>query len=156
MRFINRSAPLRAGFSLILVAGVIHPTLGRIGPSFAVDYCSWHATDVVLVEITPSPGVFRVVESWKGNLEPGSPVAIPQLLPTADAKQISSYSFNEFGARGPREQIPAQPVGSRMILFLKNEPGAFGEQWRPADVFKEIKASVVWIDRGRAMAFDKK
>ncbi|HEV2197679.1 MAG TPA: hypothetical protein VGR55_18990 [Candidatus Acidoferrum sp.] len=140
---------------MILLAGLIHSALARVGPSFALDYSAWHATNVVLVEITPSPGVFRVVESWKGDLEPGSSVAVPQLLPPVGAKQISSYPkrFHEIGSGGLLDQMPAQPVGSRLVLFLKKEADASGEQWRPADVFNEIKASVVWIDRGGLYCF---
>jgi len=65
---MNSSAPLRVGLIPILVFSLLHPANAAIRPSFSLDYCSWHATDIALVEVTPRPGVFRVMESWKGDL----------------------------------------------------------------------------------------
>jgi len=154
---MNLSVSFRVGLLPTLLFGFLHPTLAGIRTSFSLDYCSWHATDIVLVELTPRPGVFRVVESWKGNLEAGSPVAVPGLQPAPGAIEISAYPrrFAEIENGGLNEQIPAQPSGSRMVLFLKNEAGASGEQWRPADFFGEMKTSVVWIDGGQLYRFQQ-
>ena len=151
------SVSLRVSLSAILLAGFLHPTLAAIGPSFSLDYCSWHATDVVLVEVTPKPGVFGVVESWKGDLERGSPVAVPELQPLTGAMEISFYPkrLGEIGPSGLNEQIPAQPVGSQMVLFLRKGADGLREQWRPADLFNEIKTSVIWIDSGHLYRFQQ-
>lgn len=154
---MNLSAPFRVGLLPALLFAFLHPTLAAIRPSFSLDYCSWHATDIVLVELTPRPGVFRVVESWKGDLKAGSFVAVPELQPAAGAIEISAYPkrFAEIENGGLKEQIPAQPIGARMVLFLKNEAGAYGEQGRPADLFGEMKTSAVWIDGGQLYRFQQ-
>jgi len=153
---MSLSVSFRIGLLPTLLFGFLHPTLG-IRPSFSLDYCSWHATDIVLVELTPRPGVFRVVESWKGNLEGRIPVAVPELQPAASAIEISAYPkrFAEIENGGLNEQIPAQSADSRMVLFLKNETRASGEQWRPAEFFGEMKTSVVWIDGGQPYSFQQ-
>src|SRR5262249_11515541 len=109
---MNISVSLRAGLLPALVFGFAHSAFAGIRPSFSLDYCSWHATDIVLVEVTPSPGSFRVVESWKGDLEAGSPVVVPELQPAADAMEIAAYPRTFRG--GVDERIPAQRAGARM------------------------------------------
>lgn len=145
---MNLSVSFRVGLLPTLLFACLHPVLAGIRPSFSLDYCSWHATDIVLVELTPRPGVFRVVESWEGNLGAGSSVSVPELQPVGDAMEISAYPkrFAEIVNGGLNEHIPAQPAGSRMVLFLKDETGASGEKWLPADFLGEMKTSAVWID----------
>ena len=153
---MNVSVSFRVGLLPTLLFGLLHPTLAGIRPSFSLDYCSWHATDIVLVELTPRPGVFRVVESWRGDLEAGNLVVVLELQPPIGAMEISAYprSFDEIQNGGLNEQIPAQPVGSRMVLFLKKEAGS-SQQWRPADFFGEMKTSAVWIDGGQLYRFQQ-
>lgn len=160
---------LRLCLPLILLAVYHHPTFAGIRPSFALDYCAWHATDVVLVEVTPKDGVFLVVESWTGELQPGDRVIVPELKPALGAMPISlnpkrtdSFAPDESGIS---EQIPRQHLGSRMVLFLKREKGLeasltpsnteSGEKWQPADFSNEIKTSVVWIDSGYLYGFQQ-
>jgi hypothetical protein len=145
------SVSLRVSLLLALVFSLLPATLAGIRPSFSLDDCSWNATDIVLVEVTPKPGVFRVLESWKGGLAAGGPVAVPELQPTAGAVETKQFEDIENG--GLNEQIPAQPAGSRMVLFLKGEVRASNKLWRPADSFGEMKTSVVWIDGGRLYRF---
>lgn len=154
---MNFSVSFRVGLLPTLLFGFLHPTLGGIRPSFSLDYCSWRATDIVLVELTPKPGIFRVVESWKGDLEAGSPVVVPELQPSSGAMEISGYPkrIEETENGGQSEQIPAQHAGSRMVLFLKKEPGVPGEPWRPADFLGEMKTSAVWIDGGQLYRFQQ-
>lgn len=151
---------LRLCLPLILLAVYHHPAFAGIRPSFALDYCAWHATDVVLVEVTPKDGVFLVVESWTGELQPGERIIVPELKPVPGAVPISLYprraDFFAPDEGGISEQIPREPLGSRMVLFLKGEkdseashsPGNIesGEKWGPADFSNEMKTSVVWID----------
>lgn len=146
---------LRVGLLWALVSSFVPPSLAAIRASFSLDYSSWHATNIVLVEVTPRPGIFRAMESWKGDLEAGSSVAVPELQPVAGAVEIAAYrkEFVEMLNGGRNEQIPAQPVGSRMVLFLKKAKEATSDQWKPADIFGEMKASVVWIDGGKLYRF---
>jgi hypothetical protein len=152
---------------LILLA--VNPRLAsaRIEPSFELDYCTWHATQVVLVEVTAKDGVFSVVESWKGELRPGERITVPELTPALGAKPISVYptrtNFFAHDKAGIGEQIPRQPAGSRMVLFLKKREGSeisptstnSVEKWGPADMFDEMKTSTVWIDGEKVYSFQQ-
>src|SRR6266705_7143999 len=140
---------LRLCLPLILLAVYNRPALAGIRPSFALDYCAWHATHVVLVEVTPKDGVLIVVESWTGELQPGERIIVPELTPAPGAMPISlNPKRSDFFApddSGISEQIPRQHVGSRMVLFLKRGKGLeASEKWRPADFSNEMKTSVVW------------
>jgi len=145
---VNLSVSFRAAFLPTLLLGFLHPALAGIRPSFSLDYCSWNATDILLVEVTPRPGVFRVTESWKGDLKAGSPVVVPELQPPAGALEISAYPkrLDEIQNGGLDERIPAQPVGSRMVLFLKKEAGDSSEQWRR---FLRRNENLYGLDRRR-------
>ncbi len=155
-----------AGCLALLAIGAI-PVAASIRPSFSLDGCSWNATNVALVQTTAKDGVFSVVKSWKGDLKPGDTLEVPELKPNKDAAPISSYpgppGFVLQDKLGISEQIPRQPVGSRMILFLKRrgDSGAAsspagngtGMQWEPASTWGGIKVSVLWIDGGKAFCF---
>jgi hypothetical protein len=101
---------LRLCLLLILLAFFLLPAFAGIRPSFELDYCTWHATHVVLVEVTAAEGVFSVVESWKGELQPRERITFPELTPAFDAKPISVFPTRpDFLARdmaGLGEQIP--------------------------------------------------
>jgi hypothetical protein len=154
---MNLSVSFRVGLLPTLVFSFLQPTLAGIRPSFSLDYSSWHATEIVLVEVTPTPGVFRVTESLKGGLEVGNSVAVSELQPATGAMDIATYpkEFAEILRGGRNGQIPAQQVGSRMILFLKKAGEAPKVQWQPADVFGAMKTSVVWIDGGQLYRFQQ-
>jgi len=154
---MNLSVSFRVGLLLTLVFGSPHPTVEAIRPSFSLDYSSWHATEIMLVEFTPTSGVFRVIELWKGDLEAGSSVDVPELQPATGAMEIAAYptEFAEILRGGRNEQMPAQHAGSRMVLFMKKEAEAQNDQWKSADVFGEMKTSVVWIDGGQLYRFQQ-
>ena len=80
---------------------------------------------IVLVEVTLIPGTFRVVEPWKGDLKLGNLVTVPELQPPPGATEIVAYpkEFTDILKGGQNEQIPAQRVGSQMVLFLKKAVG---------------------------------
>jgi len=129
----------------LTVLVVLHPEFAAIRPSFSLDYCSWHATHIVLVEVTPRDRIFRVIESWKGELQPEELIAVPELTPASGAIPISRY-LQRTDVFVPddvaSEQIAAQPAGSRMVLFLKSEEDSessltrtiakSGQKWRSA------------------------
>jgi hypothetical protein len=159
---------LRLCLPLILLAVYLCPAFAGIRPSFALDNCTWRATHIVMVEVTPMDGVFSVVESWKGELQPGERITVPELKPVPGAMPIPLYPRRTDFApdqSGISEQIPRLLAGSRMIVFLKREEGSVasstpantesGERWRPADFFGEMKTSVVWIDAGQLYSFQQ-
>jgi hypothetical protein len=143
------------------------PVQGGIRPSFSLDGCSWDATHIVLVQTTARDGVFSVVQSWKGDLKPGDSLEVPQLKPDGKAVPISKYPKPEgFGFSDTQviaQQIPRQPVGSQMILFLKKKqeggsaPASAGNatdtQWQPTGNWSGMKLSALWIDGGKGFCF---
>jgi len=138
------------------------PVDAGIRPSFSVDECSWNATHIVLVQTTAKDGVFSVVESWKGDLKPGDSVEVPELRPGKDALPISKYRktiesvFQD--KSGISEEIPRQPIGSRMILFLNKQEGSgagMPAKWGPASMWGGMRVSALWIDDGKAFCFQQ-
>jgi len=132
---------------LIFLAIVAIPLDAGIRPSFDLDRCSWNATHIVLVLTTANEGVFSVVESWKGDLTPGESLELSELKPNENAVPISSYpkpaGFDLQDRMGISEQIPRQPVGSRMILFLKEQKvsdAGTSAKWGPASAWGRNKS----------------
>lgn len=131
-----------------------------IRPSFNVDQCSWYATHIILVQTTAKGSVFSIVESLKGDLRPGDSLELPDLMPKEDAVSIPSnpkppgYSVEDVS--GISEQIPRQPIGSRLILFLKkqDESGPAAQvKWVAAA--ESMKVSALWIDDRKAYCFQQ-
>jgi hypothetical protein len=142
-----------------LVIGAV-PIDAALRTSFNVDQCSWNATHIVLVQTTANDGVVSVVESWKGDLKPGDSIEVPELKPNENAVPISSYprpaEFDLQDKSGISEQMPRQPLGSRMVLFLKRQEGngpGTPVKWGPAASWGGMKDSVLWIDDGKAFCF---
>jgi len=151
-------------WSLILLV-LAHPAFPAIRPSFRLDHSSWHATHIVLAITTPVDGTFKVIESWKGDLRVGERLVIPELRPEPNAVPISRYpkEWSEAVRGGVSEQIPREPAGSSVVLFLKSsadgqvptsrtdESGRRG--WEPSDIMDTMKASVVWMDGDQPYCF---
>jgi hypothetical protein len=138
------------------------PLNAALGPSFDLDYCSWNATHIVLVQTTANDSVVSVLESWKGDLKPGDSIEVPELKPNENAVPISSYpkraGFDFEDKSGISEQIPKQPIGSRMILFLNKQGGSVvgtPVKWGLA-TRAGIEFSVLWIDGEKAFCFQRR
>jgi len=132
------------------------PANAGIRPSFNLDYSAWHATEIVVVETSPEDGTFRVVDKRKGDLQIGDVIKIPELRPSADAIPISSYPEDEISIYSSpvNTNIPKQPIGSRMMLFLKRAQGTDqGLVWHSADLMGDMKASAVWLERDQLYCF---
>lgn len=148
----------------IVFALATHSSFAMLRILFSPDRASWAATHIVVVETTAIDGTFEVVESWKGDLSVGSRVLIPELIPPANGIPISAYpKWSPDDRSGVSEQIPRQPVGSQLVLFLKrNEARATkGETtspdwsgWSPGRDPDSMKIAAVWIDGDRTYSFD--
>jgi hypothetical protein len=157
---------ISVGLALSLTIGPI-PVDAGIRPSFSLEDCSWNATHIVMAQTTADDAVFSVVESWKGDLLPGNSVTVPELKPDKGAVSISTLQTPEKFAsqrmRAAVEQIPKQPVGSRMILFLKsaNVTGAnprsaengIATRWEPVPAFGGMKVSALWTNGRKSFCF---
>jgi hypothetical protein len=147
---------------LTLLSALISPAGAAVRPSFSLDYSSFHATDILLVQTGSDGDSFAVVESWKGNVGVGENLIIPELRPSADGLPISAYPASWPDSNG-WEAVPKQPPGSRMILFLRrNASGGPPHEsdsvsgrhvWLPSDLMHSMKASVVWVEGSRMYCF---
>jgi len=144
--------------AFVLIAIAIFSSVGRASfrPSFERDSEAWRSTDIVLVSALPADGTFQVIETWKGDLQAGERIVVPQLIPEPNSLPISRYPTSSTGGLrdSVAEQIPREPAGARMVLFLKRNPSGSAEsQWEPANPMHSIKASVVWIKGGELYSF---
>ena len=148
----------------ILFALVAQSTLARLTQMFSPVFSPWYATHIVVVKTTTIDGDFEVLESWKGDLSQGSRLIIPELIPPPTSLPISRYpaQWTLRDQSGIAEQIPKQPVGSRLILFLKRntssqengpKPKWSGSSGRSDK--ESLKISAVWIDGDRTLSFSQ-
>jgi hypothetical protein len=148
---------LRVPAFVIAVVLLTDIGIAAIRPHFSLDYSGWHATHIVLVQTLARDGTFEVVESWKGDLPVGERIAIPELRSESNDAPISSYPIEWPFLDKVSEQIPRQPIGSRLILFLTSEaPGrkrTAQRVWKSSDFMNSMKASVLWMDNGKVYRF---
>ena len=152
----------------LILTVLFAPLFGSFRPSFGLEYPSWNATNIALVEITPHDCDFIVLESWKGNLKPGEHVSVPQLIPGPQAVPIALYAKQNRPFQPSKdyvEAVPRQAVGSRMVLFLqrarqgKGTPTASDSataEWQPTDLFRDIRTSVIWLDANQLYVFTQR
>jgi hypothetical protein len=135
-------------FSLILL--LAPAARAEILPSFDVVDASRHASHLVVVEDG------KVVESWIGDLKPGT-----QLLPAGEKPSPMNveYSFRGIGVvdeaeqerllakRGLKRVIAVS--GKRMVLFLARENP---ESWESKKLNSRPEYNTVWLEEGQAFA----
>ena len=123
-----------------------------------LDYSSWHATDIVVVTPLADDGNFEVLESWKGDLRPGTIIAIPDLAPKPDSLPIDWYPRERLPGGKAWTEVPIVLPGARIVLYLK-DGGQTGDstgkssRWLASNLFGDMKASAAWIHDGRAYGF---
>ena len=149
---------------LVLLCGSHSLTSAGIRPSFGLEGNTWNATHIVVVtEGKTIDGIFRVLESWKGDLNPGDTIKVPEL---ASFKAESSRTVSDPWYQKPGTNPGLVVTGDRMVLFLKNdssnsvsEGGHNGlrstakMQWKSPNFYKDMTVSVVWIEQGKTYAF---
>lgn len=123
---------------LAFCAVVAQPLFGATGEGFNFVREAWKATDIVLVEVTEARGTFEVVEIWKGTANIGERIFFPELVPRPGAKPLSEYPVSnpwESSDGGCiQQQVPKQPRGSRLVLFLKRKSSTENPiQWEATD-----------------------
>src|SRR6267142_2365604 len=148
---------------LLLLCGFASQIRAGIRPSFQLETCSWNATDIVVAtEGKKIDGVFRVLESWKGDLNPGDTIKIPELA--SFQSEASRVVQSPWYGKETKDRVIV--TGERMVLFLKRdvhnavtETGnvapapAPSIKWKSASFYDEMNVSVVWIEEGHTFAF---
>lgn len=124
--------------------------MAAIRPSFWVDDSAWSATDIVVAtEGETIDGELQILEVWKGGLQVGGKISIPELAAFApESKRTVTPGWLD----EKKEELPARVTGSRLALFLKKGEGA-SEKWLPATFYKEMNVAVVWSEQGKAYSF---
>ncbi len=158
-------------FISIQYISLLTNSFAGIRPSFDVGHCSWNASNIILAtETDASSGVFRVIESWKGHLQTGEVVTIPELVSFAsESSRIIDYSLG-FYKQQTTEHFQKFVTGQKMVLFLKKSstftPIKNGNQnnityqenvtWLPASWYKnDMWVSVVWFEQDSVYAFEQ-
>jgi len=149
---------------LFLLCGTHSPVSAGIRPSFGIEVCSWNATHIVVAtEGKTIDGVFRVLESWRGDLNPGDTIKIPEL---ASFKPPSSRAVSDPWYEKRNSDQGLFVTGERMVLFLKKEssgstleadhsslPSPASMRWKSSSFYNEMNVSVVWIEEGKTFGF---
>lgn len=147
---------------LFLLCGSHSLTSAGIRPSFDLEGNAWNATHIVVAtEGKTIDGIFRVLESWKGDLNPGDTIKIPEL---ASFKAVSSRTVPDPWRTSTNQGLVV--TGDRMVLFLaKGSSDSVSEgshngfsspakmQWKSPSFFKDMSVSVVWIEQGKVYGF---
>lgn len=162
---MNTARISRISSLLIVLATFSDSARAKLITTFEVSRASWAASEIVVVETTQTDGVFEVVESWKGNLVVGTAVVIPELIPPVNALPISAYpQWTLQNQNSIAQQLPKQPVRSRIVLFLnKNEHpspehGTKKSEWSGWDTGNDpdsIRSAAVWIEGDRIYSFQQ-
>lgn len=149
-------------FSTLLLILSYSPVSAGIRPSFVLETCAWNATDIlVATEGKKIDGVFRVLETWKGDLNAGDTIKIPEL-----ALFLSESSRNVSDSWYQREKSsPTTVTGERMVLFLKRAhplvPDSSNDaqllsptiKWLSTSPYDGMDVSVVSIEQGQTFGF---
>jgi hypothetical protein len=146
-----------------LVVVLSFGALGAIRPSFYLNACSWNATEIVVLAPMTQAGTFKVLETLKGELTPGTPLELPGLIPSQrGAAKLSELSNGDFDH--PFESVPPVGENDRLIVFLRR-PSALPEDnqrpdlpvgtsaWEPANLMGDLRTSAVWIQDGVTYGF---
>jgi len=136
-----------------------------IRPSFYLESCVWNATEILV--ISPTSGSFKVVETIKGNPQPGAMLELNGLRPTSGAtgklRELIPGIDNVFDQEHWFQDIPPIGDGDRVMVFLRR-PGALPEWspnnasiktdgWQPANNMGDLQTSAIWIQDGSLYGF---
>jgi hypothetical protein len=149
-------------FALVVLSSLC--AAGEIRPSFYLNACSWNATEILVVTPTGFAGTFRVIETIKGDLEPGKTLELSGLTSSQSVTAKLRELLKEEDFNHPFEDLPPIGLGDRLIVFLRR-PGAFPEYvprpdlpidtngWQRANHMGDLRASAVWIQDGITYGF---
>jgi hypothetical protein len=142
----------------LVVLGSAETSYARIEPSMSVILCRWEATDILVLSPTSTKATFQVVETIKGDLQPGDNIVLGELAPPDDVAAFRAQAEREWAIPEPP---PTMQPADRMIVFLLRPgaqaeyirlPGATTDGWRSASVFGDLRFSAVWLRNGRTFA----
>ena len=115
-------------------------------PSFALDYSSWKADHILVIEEgNKVDGIWVVVESLRGEFMPGELLELDELADPLRPDPEADDAFLQYF-------IPDSIVDHRVILFLEGSR----KNWQAAAHFsKDLKLAAVWVEQGKCFAFQQ-
>jgi len=123
-------------------------------PSFDLEHCAWHATDIVVAsEGDTIDGELSALTVLSGGLKIGDSVSVPEL---GQFRLKESRTVRSFRNTSDDKEHPLVLTGERMMVFLKRGEGKTGSgpNWGPASpFFAGMDVSVVWIANGHVYGF---
>lgn len=146
---------------LILGTTVAH---AEIGPEFRLDLATWDASDIVVAtEGDKIDGILQVQETWKGGLNVGQDIEIPEIAKVnRPISVLRRLKINDkLSTIGPDPNHPSSASATRLVLFLISAKSLVdkGVQvsgntkiWIGASLFNDIPTSIVWIEKGNGYA----
>jgi hypothetical protein len=122
--------------------------------------CAQLATHIVVAsEDAIIDGHLTVLESWKGDLNPGDKLFIPEFAAfnSTISRAIHCLFFTERCSGATQEYVSC----SRMILFLQRNSGSLDKGRQPTSHAQEwsgvgirrVSRSIIWIEGERSFAF---
>ena len=128
-------------------------TQAEIRPSFHLEHCAWHATDIVVAsEGGTIDGELGVVKVLAGGLKIGDSISVPEL---GQFRPKESRTVRPSWHTSDDKKAPLVLTGDKLVVFLKRggDRAATNPTWSPASHFGGMKVSVVWITEGRVYGF---
>lgn len=129
-------------------------------PSFFLEHCVWHATDIVVVRPVDTLNRFQVVETIKGGLASGDVLNVPGLASTKGAgRTLEELAYGDRTGPLDFEHVFVDPppvqTDDRLILFFRKTSAPDGSiEWRPASPWNHLLTSALWLQRGSVYAYE--
>ena len=149
---------LRGALVVVLMLLTFVRANAAIRPSFMLEHCAWHATEIVVAsEGQAIDGTLNVLAVWDGELAVGDSVSIPELsrFSSEESRTVRPY-FDDIRDKTPPLVLSSQ----RMVLFLKRGENqlAHGKavtdtEWKPASLYGGMNVSVAWLAEDKVYAF---
>jgi hypothetical protein len=113
-----------------------------IRPSFHLEHCAWHATDIVVAsEGEAIDGKLSVLKVLAGALKIGDTISVPEL---DQFRAKESRTVHPHWRTSDNKEPPLVLTGDKLVLFLKRggDKVATGPTWSPASPFGGMNGKI--------------
>jgi hypothetical protein len=127
----------------LLALGSAEVSAGGLEPFFYVGICSLDATDIIVVTPTTNKAEFQVVETIKGDLQPGETLVLGELYRPDDVSAFKKRQDEEHSISA--DPPPPMQPGDRMIVFLLRPGAQFVSEFKPEPSKTDGWRSANWV-----------
>ena len=145
--------------AVILLFGSQSFISAKIHSKMSERACAQIATHIVVAsEDAIIDGHLTVLESWKGDLNPGDKLFIPELAAFNSTLSRAIHCLFFEGCSGSTQEYVSC---SRMVLFLQKnsaslekggQPTSDAQEWGGVGI-RRVSRSIIWIEGERSFAF---